>query len=163
MVPQVGRPWVGTEAREARDNVAATTCDRTDFAADPVRNNVTRTFLIPDARLPATFGVTETAGLVPSDRRPATFVATVRRKMDSCPDRDLGADVTSLGSTSDKDGEHAVWRVTVEINDQESVTYLMGVVRRGSTVAQLGFIPGRDVTIGPGPRSRSCCCARASG
>ena len=27
----------------------------------------------------------------------------------------------------------------------------MGVVRRGSTVAQLGFIPGRDITIGPEP------------
>jgi hypothetical protein len=44
-----------------------------------------------------------------------------------------------------------MWRVTVEINDQQTVTYLMGVVRRGSTVAQLGFIPGRDVTIGPDP------------
>ena len=71
MVPKVSRPWVGTEAREARDNVAATTCDRTDFAVDPVRSNVTRTFLIPDARLPATFGVTETAGSLPSDARPA--------------------------------------------------------------------------------------------
>jgi hypothetical protein len=151
MVPQVDRPWVGTEAREARDNVAATTCDRTDFAVDPVRDNVTRTFLIPDARLPAAFGVTETAGTLPSEARARDFVATVRRKMDSCSDRDLGADVTALGSTSDKSGEHALWRVTVEITDQQSVTYLMGVVRRGGTVAQLGFIPGRDITIGPEP------------
>ncbi len=151
MVPKVSRPWVGTEAREARDNVAATTCDRTDFAVDPVRSNVTRTFLIPDARLPATFGVTETAGTLPSDAQARAFVATIRRKMDSCSDRDLGADVTGLGSSEEKDGEHAVWRVTVEISDQESVTYLMGVVRRGSTVAQIGFVPGRDITIGPDP------------
>ena len=71
--------------------------------------------------------------------------------MDSCSDRDLGADVTGLGSSEEKDGEHAVWRVTVEISDQQTVTYLMGVVRRGSTVAQIGFVPGRDITIGPDP------------
>jgi len=150
-VPGVSRPWVGTEAREARDNVAATTCDRTDFAVKPVRDNVTRTFLIPDARLPATFGVTETAGTLPSEAQAREFVAAVRRKMGSCDDRDLGADVTSLTSAHGPGGEHAMWRVTVEINDQQTVTYLMGVVRRGSTVAQLGFIPGRAVTIGPDP------------
>ncbi len=151
MVPRVARPWVGTEPREARDNVAATNCDRTDFSEKPVRNGVTRTFLIPDARLPATFGVTETAGSFASDQEARQFVATVRRKMGTCADRDLGAEVTPLASTSDKDGEHAAWRVTVEITDKQSVTYLMGVVRRGSTVAQLGFIPGNDVTIGPDP------------
>ena len=151
MVPGVGRPWVGTEPLEARDNVAATTCDRTDFAAKPLRNNVTRTFLIPDAGLPATFGVTETAAALPSAGQARQFVATLRRKMGSCPDRDLGADVASLASSGGKDNEHAVWRVTVEINDQQTVTYLMGVVRRGTTVAQVGFIPGADVTIGPDP------------
>ena len=151
MVPKVHRPWVGTEAREARANVAATTCDRTDFTVEPVRNSVTRTFLIPDARLPATFGVTETAGTLPSDAQAREFVSAIRRKMGSCADRDLGADVTPLGSATDKRGEHAVWRVTVEISDQQTVTYLMGVVRRGSTVAQIGFVPGRDITIGPEP------------
>ena len=151
MVPGVRRPWVGTEPREARDNVAATTCDRTDFAAKPIRSNVTRTFLIPEARLPATFGVTETAGTLPSTGQARQFISTIRRRMGSCADRDLGADVSPLATTARKEGEHAVWRVTVEINDQQTVTYLMGVVRRGSTVAQLGFIPGADVTIGPEP------------
>ena len=151
MVPRVHRPWVGTEPREARDNVAATNCDRTDFSGKPVRDGVTRTFLIPDAKLPATFGVTETAGSLPSEREARKLVATVRHKMSTCSDRDLGADVTPLASTTDGDSEHAAWRVTVEINDTQSVTYLMGVVRRGTTVAQLGFIPGRDVTIGPDP------------
>jgi len=150
-VAGVGRPWVGSEPLEARDNVAATTCDRTDFAAGPVRNNVTRTFLIPDAPLPATFGVTETAGALPSTAQAQAFVATLRRKMGSCPDRNLGADVTTLASSSDVDGEHAVWRVTVELTDRQTVTYLMGVVRRGAIVAQLGFIPGADVTIGSDP------------
>ncbi len=150
-VPQVRRPWVGTEPREARDNVAATTCDRTDFSTKPVRDGVTRTFLVPDAGLPATFGITETAGTLPSVAAARTFVATVRRKMDSCPDRDLSADVARLASRSTPDRELAVWRVTAEITDKQKMTYLMGVVRRGDTVAQLGFVPGADVTVGTDP------------
>jgi hypothetical protein len=151
VVAGVSRPWVGSEPLEARNNVAATTCDRTDFAAGPVRNNVTRTFLIPGARLPPTFGVTETAGALPSTAQARAFVATLRSKMRSCSDRDLGADVTALASSSSNAGEHAVWRVSVELTNRQTVTYLMGVVRRGATVAQLGFVPGGDVTIGPGP------------
>lgn len=150
-VPGVGRPWVGTEPREARANVAATTCDRTDFAARPVRRNVTRTFLVPQARLPATFGVTQTAGTLPTPARARAFVGTIRRELASCPDRDLGADVSALASSTGRDREHAAWRVTVELNDRETATYLMGVVRRGSAVSQLGFVPGAEASIGSQP------------
>ena len=49
------------------DNVAATSCDHTDFSAAPFSNNVTRSFLIPGAkRLPAQFGLTETVGSLPA-------------------------------------------------------------------------------------------------
>ena len=146
-VPGIRKPWVGTEPREARTNVAATNCDRTDFAARPVRNNVTRTFLIPQARLPATFGITETAGSLPSTGQARSFVAAIRRKMSSCADRDPGVSVASLASASAPGREHALWRVTMEINDQSTVTLLMGVVREGSKVAQLGFVPARSTTI----------------
>jgi hypothetical protein len=148
-VPGVRQPWVGTEPREARDNVAATNCDRTDFAGRPVRNGVTRTFLVPQARLPATFGITETAGSLPSVAQARSFVAEIRREMSSCPDRDPGVSVASLASASGSDREHALWRVTMEINDRATVTLLMGVVREGSRVAQIGFVPARSTTLAP--------------
>ncbi len=56
-VSGIARPWVGTEPRRAMDNVAATSCDHTDFSAATFSNNVTRSFLIPEARrLPPSSG-----------------------------------------------------------------------------------------------------------
>ena len=40
--------------------------------------------------------------------------------------------------------------MTTELNDQRSVTYLMGIVRAGTAVGQVGFVPEPDVTMGSG-------------
>jgi hypothetical protein len=115
-----------------------------------MRNSVTRTFLIPRAKLPATFGVAETAGSLPSTGQARSFVAAIRRDMASCPDRDPGVSVTPLASTATPERERALWRVTMEINDEATVTLLMGVVREGSKVAQLGVVPAPSTTFLPG-------------
>ena len=43
-----------------------------------------------------------------------------------------------------------VWHVTTEISDNQSVTYLMGVLRDGGSVAQIGFVPDGKVQMAPG-------------
>ena len=148
-VTGVSKPWVGIAPREARDNVAATGCDRADFSQQGISNAVTRTFLVPDSSLPAVFGVSETVGSM-SKARAETFVTTVRDRMASCNDRDLGSDVMALASFSRGDQDLSVWRVTSELNDNETVTYMMGLVRDGTTVGQVGFVPTRAFTMQPG-------------
>jgi DNA-directed RNA polymerase specialized sigma24 family protein len=142
----VAKPWVGTEPREARSNTASTRCDRADFSQGFVTNAVTRTFLVPQARLPAAFGLTETVGTMPEARAQA-FVDDVRDKMASCPDRDAGSEVESLATDDSGDTDLSLWRVTFEVSDDETVTYLMGISRRGGTVGQIGFVPGGGVYI----------------
>jgi DNA-directed RNA polymerase specialized sigma24 family protein len=145
-VTGVSRPWVGTEPREARTNTAATRCDRADFSQGFVSSAITRTFLIPQARIPAAFGLTETLGRM-SEARARAFVEDVRDKVASCPDRDLGSEVTTLASDSSRDRDLSLWRITSEVSDNETVTYLMGIVRTGGTVGQVGFVPGGGVFI----------------
>ncbi len=65
VVGAVNRPWVGTKPVPARPNVAATTCDRANFVRSGAPRAVTRTFLIPQARLPRRFGITETYRRLP--------------------------------------------------------------------------------------------------
>ena len=150
-VSRVMKPWVGTEPRRASVNVAATGCDNTAFTGKQMSNNLTRSFLIPTASLPAAFGITETVGTLP-EARARTFVGDVRRELDACPDRDrgLGTDVTRLAHRQSKARDMSVWRLTTELDDSRSVTYLMGIVREGTAVAQVGFVPERGVTMGPG-------------
>ena len=79
----VRRPWVGTEPRRALNNAAATHCDDADFTSPPMTNNLTRTFLVPEAELPNEFGLTESVGTLPRKRAKA-FVAGVRTKLARC-------------------------------------------------------------------------------
>ena len=139
-VTGVDHAWVGTPPLQARNNAAATGCDRTDFAQKQVSNAMTRTFVIPRAELPRAFGLTETVGTM-TEARAKAFVATVRDRMASCEERDLGAEVEQIESSSDDRTDLTIWRVTSELSDDESVTYLMAIVRDGSGVAQVGFLP----------------------
>lgn len=145
----ISKPWVGTEPRRARTNSAATGCDQTDFSQKQIDNAVTRTFLVPHAKVPAAFGITETVGVMRPDRARA-FVADVRKRMSSCSERDPGTEVTGLTSASSRDHDLALWRVTSELNDRQTVTFLMGIARVGGTVGQVGFVPGQGIEMEPG-------------
>jgi DNA-directed RNA polymerase specialized sigma24 family protein len=145
----VVRPWVGTEPRKAVLNVAATSCDKADFSAPPMTNNLTRYFGVPGAKLPDQFGLTETVGSMPAARAHA-FVENVRAKLAACPDKDLGTDVTPMAHVSTKTTDLSVWHVRTEITDKMSVDFLMGIVRDGTSIAQVGFVPSGKVTMAPG-------------
>ncbi|WP_051551336.1 hypothetical protein [Nocardioides sp. URHA0020] len=144
----VDRPWVGTEPRRALANAAATHCDDTSFTA-PVTNNLTRTFLVPEAKLPDEFGLTESVGTLPSKRAKA-FVAAVRTKMARCSSKQMGTKVIRLRNASPGDTDLTVWRVTTEVTDKRTLNFLMGIVRDGTAVAQVGFVPVKDYTISTG-------------
>lgn len=147
-VTGVDEPWIGTEPRQAMTNTAATQCDRTDFTGDAVSHALTRTYLVPEADgLPDSFGVTETVGTLEASRARA-FVAGVRDRVDKCAERDLGTEVTRLGRARSGEAEMDVWRMTTELSDDQSVVYLMGTVRRGTSVAQVCFIPAPGATMG---------------
>jgi hypothetical protein len=148
-VTGVERPWVGTEPRKALQNAAATNCDNTSFRARAMRDNVTRTFLIPGTKLPAQFGLTETIGSL-SEPKAKAFVAGVRKKLAACADKKMGTEVTRVRHVTGKHDDLSVWHVTTEISDDVSVNFLMGVVRHDTAVAQVGFVPAPKVTMAPG-------------
>jgi hypothetical protein len=148
-VTNVERPWVGTQPRKATDNVAATRCDRADFSAAPMTNNLTRTFLVPKTKLPDQFGLTETVGSMPESRARA-FVDRVRGRMAACPDKDLGTEVSQVAQLSTKGQDLTAWRVTTEISDKLTVVYYMGIARSGTSLGQVGFIPDPKVQMAPG-------------
>ena len=148
-VTGVVRRWVGTEPRRAVTNVAATSCDRADFSAPPMTNNMTRSFLVPGAKVPDEFGLTETVGSVPAARAHA-FVERVRAKLDACPDKDLGTDVSLLAEQTTRTSDLSVWHVSTEISDKSTVDFLMGIARDGTSIAQVGFVPSGRVTMASG-------------
>jgi DNA-directed RNA polymerase specialized sigma24 family protein len=139
-VTGVVRPWAGTEPRRARMNLAATGCDDSEFVGDGWSSNLTRTFLIPGAGLPAEFGLTETVGALALPQARA-FVAEVRRKMETCPDDEFGTEVVQVADRSTRLQDLTVWSVTTEVSEKRSVGFRMAILRTGTSVAQIGFVP----------------------
>ena len=150
-LPPVGRiaqPWVGTAPAPARVNPSATTCDRADFTKSGARTTRTRTYLIPEASLPARFGLSETYGVFPSTRAAARFLTGVRAKVDRCEDRDLATKVTNAQRQRTSTLDLSTWDLSTEVANDRSVRFRLGFVRVGRTVAQLTFAPSPadDVT-----------------
>jgi len=139
-------PWVGTEPDPARTNFAATRCDRTTFQGKGVRRPLTRTFLFPETPSADQLGLTQTVGLmqVPAARK---FVDVVRTRIRQCGAADLGTTVTPLADSSSKTQELQVWALSIELNDQQSFPFLMGIVRDGNAVSQVGFTPDGPMTM----------------
>ena len=146
--PGVTKPWVATEPTRAKLNTAATRCDKADFFDKSIPYSTTRSFLVPEARLPSAFGLTETLGRFRSAKAADAFVSTIRGRMNGCEDKDMAATVATRLQRSTKSEDLDIWSVTTEISDAKKVTYLMAIGRRNDVVVQLGFVPV------PGPRHR---------
>ena len=141
----VVKPWVGTTPKQALRNLAATGCDHSSFHGGGWTRSATRSFLVPDSQLAASFGITETVGRLPEPKARA-FVAGVRAKLGSCAGRDLGTKVVRLTDSP----AMTAWQVRTQVSDKSTVTFLMGIVRSGGAVAQVGFVAdGRHTMTAP--------------
>lgn len=152
-LPPVGRiakPWVGIDATRARPQPSPT-CDRASFVKAGADETRSRTYVIPQAKLPARFGLTETYGRFDSARQARRFLGQVRSRLAGCEDRDLATTVT--GTRTVRRGAQADWTTwdqRTEISEREAVRFRVGFVRTGRTVAQLTFVSApRDDIAGP--------------
>ena len=148
-VSAVRGPWVGTDPERARNNYAATRCDRTTFQAKGISRALTRTFLFPGTPNASQLGLTQTVGAMKPGAARA-FVETVRTRVRQCGQANLGTSVTQLASSSSEARDMTVWALSIELNDRQSFPFLMAIVRDGTAVSQLGFAPDRSMTMSRG-------------
>jgi hypothetical protein len=134
-------PWVGTVPVVGGPNLAATTCDATSFAGAKTR---ARTFLVPGAGLPQTFGLTETVATYPTVAKATAAAAKIRLQMKTCHKRQIGTSVNQQQTIGKNTLASAVttWHEQAQINSKSQIiTYWMGVTQHGAVVAQITFIP----------------------
>jgi DNA-directed RNA polymerase specialized sigma24 family protein len=152
-LPPVGtidRAWVGTTPGPARANPAQTTCDQANFATSAARTR-TRTYLIPQAKLPARFGLSETYGVFASRRAASRFLSQVRHKVHGCEHRDLATKVTHhrAGGSPKRPTEWETWDLATAVTKHDTVRFRLGFVRYGRTVAELSFAPAPHQDMSP--------------
>lgn len=146
----VPRPWAGTSPAPARPNPAATTCDRAQFAQMGAVKTRTRTFLVPGGALPDRFGLTETYGTFANAAAARSFLATVRRRMADCEDRNLATEVDPPRSLRGGRLDGTTWRLGTELSESQEIVFDVGFVRNGASVAQVTFVPAGRADLPPG-------------
>jgi hypothetical protein len=151
-LPPVGRvdhPWVGTRPAAVRRNPSATACDRADFAKAGARTVRTRTYLVPQARLPERFGLSETYGRFATPQAAQRFVAGARRAVQGCERRDVtasvGAEHRVVRRSPQLDASR--WLLRIAVSRTDEVAFRVGFVRVGRSVAQVTFTPSADADM----------------
>jgi DNA-directed RNA polymerase specialized sigma24 family protein len=142
-VGDIDKPWVGTEPTDGDPNPSTTTCDKADFARAGAEQTRTRTYLIPQASVPARFGLSETYGVFASPDRARRFLDAVRERVASCEERDLATTVTRSQNGRSHKGqtEWSAWSLRTEISEHRAIRFRVGFVRVGPVVAQVTFAP----------------------
>lgn len=146
----VDKPWFGTTPATENKNPAATSCDHADFRKEGAVRNRIRTFLIPESKLPDRFGLTETYGTFKSPQAASAFLGTIRKRFAKCEDHDLATKVVSAHSFKAGGLVGSTWRIKTELSQNSEVVFDVGFVRRGSTVAQVTFVPAGSTDLASG-------------
>lgn len=137
----VPRPWVGIDSINAlREADTPTRCGQVNYRRTEARSARSRTYLIPGARLPETFGLTETYAVFANPRRARAFLAGVRTDVAGCEDRDLTTDVSTETRSTTKAWDLSVWRVENTIDEDRTVAFRIGFARVGRVVAKVTFV-----------------------
>jgi len=138
----IRQPWVGVPSVNVlKRNDATTRCDRANFAKAGATRARARTFLIPQASVPETFGFTETYGVFTNPRAAKVFLRGVRKSVAGCEDRDLTTEVSSEHRETTKEFDLSVWRFDSKVSDKVMVSFQVAFVRVGNMVAKLTLVP----------------------
>lgn len=147
----IQQPWVGTQpVVTSQSPVSPSSCDRARFRREGARRIRTRTFVVPESRLPEIFGLTQTWGTFPAPKRAAAFMRQVRQQLASCEDRDLATEVLVPSSLRSNRLDGSTWRLRTELSQDRDIEYDVGFVRRGASVAQVIFVPAPPGDLRPG-------------
>ena len=151
-VAGVLKPWVGTEPRRAMDNVAATGVRQHRLPRPADEQQPDPLVRHPrSASCPCSSGITETVGTLPGRKRAQRSSTRYGRGWTPARrDKGLGTEVARLAHRAVEGARPE--RLARDHRDrrQESVTFLMGIVREGTAIGQVGFVPDGGVTMAPG-------------
>lgn len=102
-----------------------------------------RTFLIPGARLPDRFGISETYGVFATARKAVGFLTKIRGRVQACEKGNVTAEVSEPRSAHPPGSKVAsfVWDLETEVSEDESVRFRLGLVRISDKVAHVIFSP----------------------
>lgn len=149
MVDGIRDPWVGVKSVAVEKGEDDTTrCDKADFVGAGASSARSRTYVIPQADLPDTFGFTETYAVFPDAAAASDYLGQLRDRVNKCADDELTITV-SKEQRETVDGAYTLsaWRIENKLEAKKSIYFRVGFVQVGNTIAKLSLIPDGEADM----------------
>jgi hypothetical protein len=142
-LPPVGNVtdiWVGTEPSGGKEPPATAACSTPRFrkSAEMTRS---RTFLIPQAKLPTSFGLAETVGSFEARGDAVAFARRLVGSLRTCAKKDFTEDLRRAGNLTSPKVVWSTWYLSTRLSRQKVLDVRIAVVRNGTRVALVTYTP----------------------
>lgn len=144
VVSRLSQPWVGVDA----DTTDGSGCEKlkAKMTLAKAREAKGRTYVVPNASVPAEFGIDTMVVEFGSPPAAQAFVTAVRTAVDKCASTQSNAKVTRTLGINAHGVSGQTWRVKYDLGGS-SLSFRIGIVRTGRRASHLMFpvTPGLDV------------------
>jgi hypothetical protein len=144
VLPSIDKPWVSTTSTIPK----GTGCDKIDLKKAKAKTSKAQTYVVPEAKVPAEFGLDTLVAGFPGPAAAATYVADLRKAVDNCKKAISNATVKPTGEIalgSSIKGES--WRVSYDTGGGKIFTYRIGIALAGSRAVYALFPVLDDLDI----------------
>jgi hypothetical protein len=103
---------------------------------------------MPEAPVPAEFGLDDTVAKFASTTAAADFVALVKKNVDGCAKSLSNAKVSSTGTISTSTIKGKTWKASYDTGNNKKFTYRIGIANSGNRAVYVAFpvLKNLDIT-----------------
>jgi len=144
VLDDVDKPWVSTPGKTG----TGTQCEKFDPHKGKALRFSSLTYVAPDAKVPAEFGLDDTVAKFASASAASTFVTQLRKNVDGCEKAVSTAKVESTGTIVTTAVKGKSWRASFDTGNSQKFTYRIGVALSGNRAVYLLFpvLKGLDMS-----------------
>jgi DNA-directed RNA polymerase specialized sigma24 family protein len=146
-VGSINATWVGTKASAKGEHPAALSCRLPRLGKAGADSNHNRTYLIPQADVPTSFGLAETVATFPSDRAASAYAESIADALVRCADRDLTSSLDRLDRTRGGGAEITTWFLETRVSRKVTLDFRIAIIASGDRVALVTFNPAGDADM----------------
>jgi hypothetical protein len=131
VLPSIDKPWVSTSSTAPKGSGCEN--DKLDVKKAKPKGYKSQTYVVPEAKVPAEFGLDTMVVNFASPAAANTYVAAIRKAVDSCKKTQSNATVKQTGDvTLGKSINGESWRASYDTGNGKIFTYRVGIAVAGS-------------------------------
>ncbi|GAA0939774.1 hypothetical protein GCM10009554_29850 [Kribbella koreensis] len=146
VLPSIDKPWVSTSGTTPKGTGCET--DKLDLKKAKPKSSKSQTYVVPEAKVPAEFGLDTMVVSFASPAAAGNYVSAIRKAVDNCKKTQSNATVKQTGDVAlGKSITGESWRASYETGNDKTFTYRIGIAVSGSRAVYVLYPVLEDLDI----------------